>query len=111
MFCGHDLQHAGRASRSPRPQKADAMVENRILNLKPSDPDVSSGVDALTREMSSLRGAVVDPKADEIQRLATLVGPDGNRARAIVQAFGPLMLPHCGAHLSRACEFLGGFGC
>jgi len=87
------------------------MVENRILNLKPSDPDVSSGVDALTREMSSLRGAVVDPKADEIQRLATLVGPDGNRARAIVQAFGPLMLPHCGAHLSRACEFLGGFGC
>src|SRR5262249_51797659 len=54
--------------------------------LKPLDPDVSSG-------MSSLREAVVDPKADEIQRLATLVGPDGNRARAIVQAFGPLVLP------------------
>jgi len=43
--------------------------------------------------MSSLRAIAVDPRADAIQRLATLIGLDGNHARAIAQAFDPLVLP------------------
>src|SRR5262245_21873793 len=40
--------------------------------------------------MSSLRAVAVDPRADAIQRIATLVG---NHVRAIVQAIDPLVLP------------------
>src|SRR5262249_43049383 len=50
-------------------------------------------VDTLTREMSSLRAVAVDPRADAIQRLAIVVGLEGNEVRAIVQAFDPLVLP------------------
>jgi hypothetical protein len=50
-------------------------------------------VDILTREMASLRAVAVDPRADAIQRIATLVGLDGNHVRAIVQALDPLVLP------------------
>jgi hypothetical protein len=49
--------------------------------------------DTLTREMSTLRAVAVDPRADAIQRLATLIGLEGERVRATVQAFDPLVLP------------------
>jgi hypothetical protein len=93
-------------------KQADAMAENRTLSLKDEELTQAKAlakkecitigprcqqwqvrVDTLTREMSSLRAIAVDPRADAIQRLATLVGLDGNHVRAIVQAFDPLVLP------------------
>jgi hypothetical protein len=93
-------------------KQADAMAENRTLGLKeeelvqakalakkecitigPRCQQWQVRVDTLTREMSSLRAVAVDPRADAIQRIATLVGLDGDHIRAIVQAIDPLVLP------------------
>jgi hypothetical protein len=93
-------------------KQADAMAENRILGLKgeeqvqakalakkecvtigPRCQQWQTRVDALTKEMSSLRAVAVDPRAGAIERLATLIGFHGERIRAIVQAFDPLVLP------------------
>jgi hypothetical protein len=93
-------------------KQADAMAENRSLSLEdeelvqakvlakkecvtigPRCQQWHTRVDTLTREMSSLRAIAVDPRADAIQRLATLLGLDGNHVRAIDQAFDPLVLP------------------
>jgi hypothetical protein len=93
-------------------KQADAMAENRTLSLKdeelvqakalakkecvtigPRCQQWQTRVDTLTREMASLRAVAVDPRADAIQRIATLVGLDGNHVRAIVQAIDPLVLP------------------
>jgi hypothetical protein len=93
-------------------KQADAMAENRTLSLKeeelgpakalakkecntigPRCQQWQTRVDTLTREMSSLRAVAVDPRADAIQRLTTLVGLDGNQIRAIVQALDPFVLP------------------
>src|SRR5262249_14630130 len=92
--------------------QADAMAENRTLSLKEEElvqakalakkECVSIGprcqqwqarVDSLTREMSSLRAIAVDPRADAIQRVATLLGFQGEQIRAIVQALDPFVLP------------------
>ena len=78
-------------------KQADAMAENRTLGLKEEEliqakvlakkECVTIGprcqqwqvrVDALTKEMSSLRAIAVDPRANAIQRLATLLGLNGN---------------------------------
>jgi hypothetical protein len=93
-------------------KQADAMAENRTLGLKEEElvqakalakkECVTIGprcqqwqvrVDTLTNEMSSLRVVAIDPRADAIQRLATLIGLDGDHVTAIVQAFDPLVLP------------------
>ena len=50
-------------------------------------------VDALTTELASMRVVSVDPRADAIARLAVLVGLNGDRAKAIVQAIEPAALP------------------
>ena len=91
---------------------ADAMAENRTLSLKeeelvqaktlakkecvtigPRCKEWQTRVDTLTKEMSSLRAIAVDPRADAIQRIATLLGFQGEQVRAIVQALDPLVLP------------------
>ena len=93
-------------------KQADAMAENRTLSLKdeeltqakaqakkecvtigPRCKEWQVRVDTLTREMSSLRVVAIDPRADAIQRIAILVGLDGDHVRATVQAFDPLVLP------------------
>src|SRR5262249_47786556 len=93
-------------------KQADAMAEDRTLSLKDEELTQAKAlakkecitigqrckewqvrVDTLTREMSSLRAIAVDPRADAIQRLATLLGLDGDHVRATVQAFDPLVLP------------------
>jgi hypothetical protein len=93
-------------------KQANAMAENRTLGLKeeelvqakanakkecatigPRCQQWNARVDQLTREMSSLRAVAVDPRADAIQRFATLLGFQGERIRAVVQAFDPLVLP------------------
>jgi hypothetical protein len=102
----------GRQAEARDLRQADAMAETRTLGLKeeeliqaktlakkecstigPKCKDWNARVDQLTREMSTLRAIAVDPRADAIQRLATLLGFQGERVRAIVQAFDPLVLP------------------
>src|SRR5215475_3935966 len=102
----------GRQAEARDHKQADAMAENRTLSLKeeelvqakalakkecvtigPRCQQWQARVDTLTREMASLRAVAVDPRADAIQRIATLVGFDGNHVRAIVQAIDPLVLP------------------
>src|SRR6478672_10351309 len=93
-------------------KQADALAENRTLSLKeeelvqakaqakrecatigPRCQQWQSRVDALTREMSSLRAVSVDPRADAIVKLATVAGLDGNRMRNVVVALDPFILP------------------
>jgi hypothetical protein len=55
--------------------------------------NAQSLVDKLTADMASQRTASVDPRADSIAKLATLLGFDGERVRAIVEALDPLIIP------------------
>src|SRR5262245_12391693 len=48
---------------------------------------------ALGRELGSLRIASIDPRADSIAKLATLLGFDGERTKAVVSAVDPWALP------------------
>src|SRR5215813_2575703 len=102
----------GRQAESRDLKQADAMAENRTLSLKdeelvqakalakkecvtigPRCQQWQTRLDTLTREMSSLRAIAVDPRADAIQRVATLLGFQGEQIRAIVQALDPFVLP------------------
>ena len=102
----------GRQAETRDLKQADAMAENRTLSLKgeelvsakasakkecasmgPKCISWNARVDQLTSEMASLRAVAVDPRADALQRIATLVGLEGERVRAIVQALDPLVLP------------------
>lgn len=76
-----DLEHA----------KAEQKKECRVIGKRCQA--WNDRVDDLTREASAMPAATVDPKAEAVARLATLLGYDGNHARAIVAAFDPLMLP------------------
>ncbi len=77
-------------------KQADAMAENRTLSLKEEElvsakarakkecahdrsavPAVASPGGSVDAEMASLRAVAVDPRADALQRLATLLGFEG----------------------------------
>jgi hypothetical protein len=71
--------------------KVSAKAECKVMG--PRCKDWQSRVDVLTRELSGLVVRSADPKADAIARLVSLVGGDGEQAKAIVQAFDPVTLP------------------
>lgn len=50
-------------------------------------------VDKLTGELSGIVVKSTDPRADAVARLVTLAGGNGGKAREIVAAFDPLLLP------------------
>lgn len=50
-------------------------------------------VDALTKELAGIVVRSTDPKAESIGRLATLLGWNGDRAKVIVAALDPVLLP------------------
>jgi hypothetical protein len=53
----------------------------------------TSRVDGLTEELASMSPGSVDPRADSIAKLATIVGFDGEKTKAIVSAVDPWALP------------------
>lgn len=50
-------------------------------------------VDAISKELSALVVRATDPRADAVARIVTLVGGNGGKAREIVAAFDPIVLP------------------
>ena len=50
-------------------------------------------VDKLTGELSGIVVKSTDPKADAVARIVTLAGGNGGKAREIVAAFDPIVLP------------------
>ena len=71
--------------------KASAKAECKVMG--PRCKEWQGRVDVLTRELSGLVVRSADPKADAIARLVSLVGGDGDFAKAIVRAVDPVVLP------------------
>jgi hypothetical protein len=59
----------------------------------PRCTNATARVDGLTAELSAQRPGSIDPRGDALARLATLLGQDGERVRAIVSAVDPWALP------------------
>jgi hypothetical protein len=55
--------------------------------------NATARVDALTTELAALRPGSIDPRGDALAKLATLLGQDGERVRAIASAVDPWALP------------------
>ena len=106
------LNTLGRTASDRDHKQAVALASNRVLHerhaeltgarnemarecrtIGPRCEKWQARVDVLQRETSSMLAVSVDPRADAIARLATLVGLDGERAKAIVQAIEPAALP------------------
>src|SRR6478609_9459238 len=73
--------------------QAKAQAKRECATIGPRCKEWQSRVDALMREMSSLRAVSVDPRADALVKLATVAGWDGERIRSIAVAVDPFILP------------------
>jgi hypothetical protein len=93
-------------------KQGDAMRRNRTLELKLAElatartaaaqecrvigqrcKDWQARVDRLSNETGTMSVVALDPRQDAIVRLAVLFRFDGDRTRAIVAAFDPILLP------------------
>lgn len=73
--------------------KARTERDRECRTMGPRCKDWQTRVDLLTAELSSLVVRSSDAKADAVARLAILLGFPGDRAKAIVQAFDPVLIP------------------
>jgi hypothetical protein len=106
------LNTLGRTATDRDHRIAVAMAQNRVLHDRQGELDRArlemtreckargprcreweSRVDQLQRETAPMLAVAVDPRADAIGRLASLVGFEADKAKAIVRAVEPAALP------------------
>jgi CBS domain-containing protein len=73
--------------------EAKAAAKRECVKRGPVCTGWQQRIDQLTAELSAIVVRSSDPKADAIARLVSLVGGNGERAKAIVAAIDPVTLP------------------